>query len=94
MTPEIIAKQYNLKLEDVNNILMYFRPLYKYGGEKNIEKYDKQMIGILSFERFTQLIKPRSDKKTSDQQIKSTSSNESSSSEDLKQVNEKKDQKT
>ncbi len=94
MTPEIIAKQYNLKLEDVNNILMYFRPLYKYGGEENIEKYDKQMIGILSFERFTQLIKPRSDKKTSDQQIKSTSSNESSSSEDSKQINEKKDQKT
>lgn len=94
MTPEMIAKQYNLKLEDVNNILMYFRPFYKYGGEQAVEKYDKEMLGILSIERFTQLIKPRSDKKTSDQQIESTSGTESSSSEDLKQIDEKKDQKT
>ncbi len=88
ITPEMIAKQYDLKLEDVNNILKYFRPFYKYGGEEAVEKYDKEMIGILSVERFTQLIKPRSDKKTSDQRIESTNS------ENLKQINEKKDQKT
>jgi len=96
---EAVAKQHNMNVEDVKNIVMYFKLFYEENSAKSNEKYGTEQISYFSIDRVTDLLKSTTKQTVHNQQIESnqtststqSSTTQTSSTTDSK-VNHKKDE--